>query len=306
MQLSVIIPTYNRKNVLIKCLNALFNQTYPQSNYEIIVIDDGSTDGTEKMIKTMIDGAPCALRYFKQENKGPAAARNVGIRNANGKIVLFVGDDIIVTPSLLEEHLKWHGQYPDNNVAVLGYVTWSPEIEITPFMKWLENGGPQFHFWQIKDKIEVDAHNYFYTCNLSLKRKFILENGLFDTEFSYAAFEDIELGYRLKNKGLKMKYNKDAVGYHYHYTSLASACERMKRVRESSIIYHSKISGIDKKNSPRKSSLAKELIIKILYPIAGFILKIIAVIFEKKKILPKVYSFVLESSSKKGMEIADD
>ena len=172
LSLTVVIPTYNRKNILRKCLNALFNQSYPSSNYEIVVIDDGSNDGTEELVKSMKNSSPCALHYFKQKHKGPAAGRNVGIKNAEGRIILFIGDDIIAAPNLLEEHIKWHNKYPDDNVAVLGYVTWSPEIEITPFMRWLENGGPQFHFWQIKDKIDVDTSKYFYTSNISVKRKF--------------------------------------------------------------------------------------------------------------------------------------
>lgn len=232
LSLAVIIPTYNRRNILKKCLNALFDQTYPQSDYEVIVVDDGSTDGTEAVVKSMINGSPCILRYFRQENRGPAAARNVGIRNAEDKIILFIGDDIIATPTLLEEHSNWHKQYPDDNVAVLGYVTWSPEIEITPFMKWLERR-IQFEYYKIMDKVEVG--NYFYTSNISLKRNFLIgiSKRIFDEDFPYAAYEDIELGYRLQRRGLKLLFNKSAIGCHYHFTRLEDACQRMIRVGES-------------------------------------------------------------------------
>ena len=305
MKLNIIIPTYNRKDILKKCLKALLDQTFPRSDYEIIVIDDGSKDGTEVMFKSIINSFSGVLRYFKQDHKGPAAARNVGIKNANGKIILFIGDDIIATPTLLEEHIKWHGQHPEDNVAVLGYVTWSPEIKITPFMRWLENGGPQFHFWQIEDKVEVDAQNYFYTSNISIKKEFLLKNNeFFDEEFPFPAFEDIELGYRLKQRGLKIIYNKDAVGYHYHYTSLTNTCNRMERVGEASIIYSSKVGGSKKILSSQKTFSAKRFIQKVFYPAAVLISKIIAAIFEKKKSLPMVYSFVLKGYSRKGAEIA--
>lgn len=296
LSLSVIITTYNRKEILKKCLNALFNQTYDQAQYEIIVIDDGSTDGTEELVKSMAKESPWVLRYFKQEKKGPAAARNVGIKNANGKIALFIGDDIVAAPTLLEEHSKWHGQYSDNNVAVLGYLTWSPEIEITPFMRWLENGGPQFHFWQIKDKIEVDPQSYFYTSNISLKREFLLKNnGFFDENFLYAAYEDIELGYRLKRKGLILKYNKDAIAYHHHYTSLRSACRRMIKVGESRGRFKKKLeenqnsflsdNSLLRKILNREKSIARYLRAKLCYPIAKF--------YEKRAIKGKIFGYAL-------------
>jgi len=288
MNLTVVIPTYNRKDILKKCLKALFNQTYPYSDYEIIVVDDGSTDGTEELVKSLLNSARCTLRYFKQEHKGPAAARNVGIRNAKGEIILFIGDDIIATPTLLEEHSKWHREYPDDNVAVLGYVTWSPEIEITPFMRWLENGGPQFHFWQIKDRIEVDAQNYFYTSNISLKRKFLLENnGFFDEEFPYAAFEDNELGYRLKKAGMILNYNKEAVGYHYQYTSLNDACRRMIKVGEARII-------LAKKIKEEQIYHPKPLFRKILSKIKFIFYYLIAKFYEKRGIRENIFRYVME------------
>src|SRR3989338_8732025 len=221
LPITVIIPTYNRKDILRRCLNALARQSYPAKNYEIIIVDDGSTDGTEDLVKPFLNNYICPLRYFKQENRGPAAARNLGIKNATGNIVLFMGDDIIAQSNFLEEHMAWHDRYPDDSTAVLGYVTWSPEIEITPFMRWLENGGPQFHFWQINDKIEIESSYFFYMCNVSVKRNFLVKAGvLCDEDFPYAAYEDTELGMRLKARGLILKYNKNAVGYHDHYNLL--------------------------------------------------------------------------------------
>lgn len=288
MKLTVIVPTYNRKNILKKCLDALFTQSYSQSDYEIIVIDDGSTDGTGELVNSLINGSPCPLRYFKQENRGPAAARNVGIKNVNGEVILFLGDDIIATSTLLVEHAKWHGQFPDDNVAVLGYVTWSSEIEITPFMRWLDNGGPQFHFWQIKDKVEVDTQKYFYTSNTSVKRKFFLENSeFFDEEFPYAAYEDIELGYRLKKRGMILKYNKEAVGYHYHYSSLVDVCQRMIKAGESSQILAKKIGREQKYYS---KSVFREILSKFKF-ITYYLL---AKFYEKKAIKENIFKYVTE------------
>lgn len=239
-KLTVIIPTYNRKGILKKCLNALFNQAYPQSDYEIIVIDDGSTDGTEELVKSLRSDSSCVLRYFRQEHRGPAATRNVGIENANGKIILFIGDDIIATSTLLEEHSKWHRQYPDYNIAVLGYVTWAPEITVTPFMEWLEKGGGQFAYNEIARQTEVDF-KYFFSSNVSVKTKFLKDYDLFfDESFPYAAYEDLEFSYRLHLKGVKLFYNADAIGYHEHLTNFETSCQRMRLVGKSAVILASK------------------------------------------------------------------
>ncbi len=271
LSLTVIIPTYNRKDILKKCLNALFNQTYPRSDYEVIVVDDGSTDGTEEIVKFLINSSPCILRYFKQEHKGPAAARNLGIKNANAKVILFIGDDIIATPNLIAEHMKCHLRNSEENVAILGYVTWSPELRITPFMRWLENGGPQFCYHELEGK-ESASYKYFYTSNISLKRHLLLRNGLFDEDFKYAAYEDVELAYRLKTIGLKIEYNPRAVGFHYHPTSIADACKRMRKAGESGTTFVSKhpelefISVIEKN---LRINQRKKALVKLLYPLAN-------------------------------------
>lgn len=272
LSLTVIIPTYNRKDILRKCLNALFHHTYPPSDYEIIVIDDGSTDGTEELVKSLLNDPPCMLRYFKQKHKGPASTRNLGVKNASAGIVLFIGDDIIATPNLIAEHMKWHLRNPEENVAVLGYVTWSPELRITPFMKWLENGGPQFSYHELNGKKTLNK--YFYASNISLKRRFLAKNGLFDEDFRYAAYEDLELSHRLTQKGLQILYNKEAVGYHLHSTSLGSFCTRQRLVGRSLLVLDKKLpdlalppvnaSGFFKRNTTRFIVPVLKLVLKCL------------------------------------------
>lgn len=239
MKISVVIPTYNRKDILIKALDALFEQTYPKDDFEIIVVDDGSTDGTEAVVSKRIVKSPVELKYFKQKNKGPAAARNLGIRNAKREIILFIGDDIISSPTLLEEHIRYHKQYLDEKVAVLGYVTWSKDIKVTPFIEWLGESGAQFGYKLIKDPENV-LYRFFYTSNVSVKREFLLRHGLFDEDFPYAAMEDIELAYRLASKGLKIVYNNMAVGYHKHIIDQSSFVKRSELAGWSMAIFHQK------------------------------------------------------------------
>jgi len=295
LSLTVVIPTYNRKDILKKCLNALFNQTFPQSDYEIIVIDDGSTDGTEELVKSLLNG-PCMLRYFKQENKGPASARNVGIKNANGKIVLFIGDDIIATPILLEEHSKWHREHPDHNVAVLGYVTWSPNIKVTIFMKYLEESGVQFGYSLIEDSVNV-SYKFFYTSNISVKRHFLHKYGLFDEEFPYAAWEDIELAYRLKKFSLQIIYNRYAIGYHNHYVDQRSFAKRAELSGRALSILHGKHPELNKRTNFKEgfdlTAIAKVLIWK--FP--SFLARLIP-----KKYLFGSYSYMISHYTKQGYQ----
>ena len=240
IQLSVIIPTYNRKEILKSSIDALFAQTISSYKYEIIVVDDGSYDGTEEMMQSIRGHAAISLRYFKQEKKGPAAAKSIGIKNSKGKIVLFINDDIIATPFLINEHIKSHKKNPDKKIAVLGYATWHPSLKITPFMDWLENGGPQFDYSGIDS--DKTGWKRFYTCNISLKKDFLLTNGLFDEDFPHASYEDIELGYRLAKKGLMVLYNKNATGYHYHkINSILKYCEyRRKIIGKSHWLFYQK------------------------------------------------------------------
>jgi glycosyltransferase involved in cell wall biosynthesis len=271
-------------------LQALNAQTVGADQYEVVIVDDGSTDGTTEQIAALIDKSVLNVSFFRQDHKGPAAARNLGIREACGELVLFIGDDIIATPTLLGEHLAWHDKYPEKNVAVLGYVTWSPEIEITPFMRWLENGGPQFKYWSINDSENV-SWRHLYTANISFKRRFLLDNGLFDEDFPYASYEDTELGYRLQQRGLCIVYKKQAVGYHYHLTSLDDAMRRMQRVAESRRIFFEKT---------RKGSVenrdCRGWVHRILSEVKFWLFWQMGRIAERRRIMHGVYSYLLDKA----------
>ena len=222
--LTIIIPTYNREKVLTKALNGYLAQSSPHLIHELLVVDDGSTDGTESMVREIGKRSPFPIRYLRQPNKGPAAARNLGISEARAALVLFTDSDIIPERSLVEQHVQWHRNDPQISTAVLGYVTWSPEVKATPFMRWY--GEVEiFGFRRLRDQ-RVAGFQYFYTCNVSLKTDFLRENGQFDEQFRTAAYEDTELGYRLARHGLKLLYNSDAVGYHYQFFSLDDACKK--------------------------------------------------------------------------------
>jgi glycosyltransferase involved in cell wall biosynthesis len=221
--LSVIIPTYNRCGTLQKVLSALFQQSALSSIAEIVVVDDGSTDSTRAVVERLAQGSPVPIRYFRQENKGPAAARNLGIREVATDLILFTDDDIIPQPALVAEHLDWHSRSPELSVAVLGYVTWDPEVNPTPFMMWYES--LVFRWADVAGRRQV-GYEYFYTCNLSLKTEFLRRNGTFDEDFKTAAYEDTELAYRLNNAGMRLLYNPRASAYHHQFFRFSDVCRK--------------------------------------------------------------------------------
>jgi GT2 family glycosyltransferase len=208
------------------------------------------------------------IKYQEQTNQGASKARNTGIKQCKNDIILMIDDDIIATPELVSEHMKWHNQLREEKVAVLGYITWSPEVKVDDFMWWCENGGPLTRYHLIKNKQEVDFA-YLYTGNLSLKAS-LLRNNLFDQDF-FLGFDDLELGYRLSRQGLRIFYDKDAVGYHLSSFDMNRFVKRMRSIAKSAKILHKKWPELaDKIGKPRPLLLLRiaKPVSFLLYPLA--------------------------------------
>lgn len=232
MQASVIIPTYNRAEVLRKTLVGYAEQTGDHEMCEVLVIDDGSKDHTAEVVRECMPLFSIPLRYLHQQNSGLAAARNHAIREAKGDLILFGDDDIIPGPHLAEQHAAWHKKFPEEHVGVLGFVPWSPSVRPTPFMQWSGLYGPQFNFGYFKPGMELDfRHAYF--CNTSVKASFLARHGVFSETFRTYGYEDIELSYRLKKQGYRLLYNPDAVGYHNKYETLENTIQRVEALYRS-------------------------------------------------------------------------
>jgi glycosyltransferase involved in cell wall biosynthesis len=241
-RVSVVIPTFNRKEVLVKAIKAHLAQSAIDQIKEILVVDDGSTDGTDRAVSALAAQAPFPLRRLYQRNRGQAAARNLGISEATGEIILFADDDIIPAADLLAEHLQWHDRHPERGAAVLGFVEWSPEVRPTPFMKWLGLDGPLFAYAHFAGKTELDFRA-FYTCNLSLKTQLLRATGAFDEDFKGYGFEDAELGYRLQKNGMRLLFNRAAVAYHHKRVMFVDACRRAEQVTRALRILEQKEAG---------------------------------------------------------------
>jgi len=205
MNVSIVIPTYNRKPILIKCLHALENQIINKliDFYEIIVVDDGSTDGTTNWIKENQINLPHVVLY-EQEHGGPALGRNLGVMKSSGDIVIFIDSDLVVVNKFLIHHVnKLHKYWLKKNKKCF---TYGSVINTSNFQNPLSED----------TKITDISFAYFATGNVAISRELLLEVGLFDTSFSLYGWEDLELGERLKKIGVKLIKCPEAKGFHWH------------------------------------------------------------------------------------------
>ncbi len=205
---SVVIPTYNRRLILEKCLSALTRQKLRQNgpirDYEVIVVDDGSSDGTWEWLAEKMAEFP-KLRRFRQEHGGPATARNLGVAEAKGDTIIFIDSDLVVT----EDFLQAHGEALEGERRKSGsdrLFTYGQVINTCNF----EN--PTSEPYKITDFSAA----YFATGNVAIARHWLEKAGLFDTRFHLYGWEDLELGVRLKQLGLKLIKCPAAKGYHWH------------------------------------------------------------------------------------------
>ncbi|MEW5950884.1 MAG: glycosyltransferase [Elusimicrobiota bacterium] len=229
-KISVIIPTCDRPLELRECLYSLSKQRYPKDKAEIIVVDDG----IKKISSICLDEyKELRINYLSQSHKGPAAARNLGIRKSSGDIILFIGDDILAHEDLLKSHNEFHCLHMQKNKGVLGHITWSDKIKITHFMRWLEKSGVQFDFLSLKDNMKTDFL-HFYTSNISVKSSFLKEKKIFFNEnFKFAAYEDIEFGFKLEREGFELYYISKAKAFHMHKIETLSYAKRMFKAGRS-------------------------------------------------------------------------
>lgn len=232
--ISVIIPTYNRVEILKLCLERLTAQQGVE--FEVIVVDDGSTDETENMTGEIPGGI---VRYIRQEHLQQGVARNRGAAEAKGDILVFIGDDILVQPGFLKTHYEAHQRMSAENVAVLGFTTWDPLIEINDYMRFLESSGWQFGYGFLRPGFveRTDRYKFFYTSNVSMKKSFF-EKEKFNESFRGYGWEDIELGYRLvKNHGMRLFYEPAARAFHHHVIQESDLLKKMQAVGRSAVAF---------------------------------------------------------------------
>lgn len=279
MELSIIIPTHNRAPILEQCLERIFLNDFPKNKYEVIVVDDASTDNTQEICTKWQKSEN--LTYLKQKKSGQGVARNKAIDLAKGKVLIFIGDDIFINKNFLREHYEYHDQYPQKNYAVLGLILWDPEINISEIMNWSTNssqifgkfGGHQFAFEKLTHNKEAN-YNFFYTSNISLKKS-ILQDNKFDPWFDGYGWEDIELGYRLsKNYNLKIIYNSNAIAYHHHEIDLEQFKKRMYQIGKATHLFHHKHPELNKLPNLKKKLILNSISNKLSLTISSILNKV--------------------------------
>lgn len=237
MKISIIIPTIGRKTLLQVLEEIKACNNFEKINPEILVVFDG-TVGTDPCV------CPQVLNQFNDENKNikvfetkqkvyAAGARNLGIKQATGDILVFMGDDTIPEKNWLQKIYDFHIQFPDKKMGLLGKVLWTKELAADPFHRFLETG-PQFNFPQI-EKQGPDWH-HFYTSNISIKKE-LVGNDLFSDQFKGWGFEDIEFGYRLYKKGLNLVFDSTCEVFHDDRQTLAGLIKRTQAAAQNAQIF---------------------------------------------------------------------
>jgi glycosyltransferase involved in cell wall biosynthesis len=216
MNLSIIIPTYNRLARLRQVLAALARQSYPPEQFEVIVVSDGSSDGTDAYLQS--GATPLPVEAILQENQGVAAARNAGIAAARHKLLLFLDDDVVPAPALVEEHV-FKQQELGPGAVVMGPMLTPPDKRLSAWVQWEQMMLGKQYAAMARGDWAATARQ-FYTGNTSLRRAEVVAAGGFDPAFRRA--EDVELAYRLADRGATFHFHAAAAGHHYAERSYAS------------------------------------------------------------------------------------
>ncbi len=206
MFLSVVIPTYNRLPILRQCLAALEAQQLadPVSGYEVVLVDDGSSDDTVAWIEAH-RGDLLHLRLIQQQHAGPAEGRNRGVDAARGEVVVFIDSDLVVRPDFLVSHARALSADWERHGDRLSF-TYGAVVNTANF----DNPTGERH------KLRDLSWAYFATGNVAIERDLLQRAGLFDTAFRLYGWEDLELGERLRRLGVRLVRCPQAVGYHWH------------------------------------------------------------------------------------------
>ncbi len=247
----MVIPTYNRAELLRRTLESLARQDLPKSDFEVLVVDDGSSDPTAEVVAGFQDRLD--VRYFFQPDEGwrVAQARNVGIAHATGEVCVFVDSGVVLHSGCVRAHVESH-QRADGPVAVCGYVYgWGREgAEAEEMLRTLDFDDPDASIELMRGTGRwADVRDPFYarladdlarlpapwivywTCNVSAPTDRVRAVGGFDEQIRSWGGEDIDLGYRLHLDGVRFTLNRSASSIHYpHGSDLAASMVQARAV----------------------------------------------------------------------------
>lgn len=203
--ISVVIPVYNGEKILARCLNALESQTISRDQYEIIVVNDGSKDGTKKVAEGF------NVTLLTQENQGPAAARNYGVKAAKGDVVLFIDADCAAVHNWIEVMSK-----PFSDPTIVGVKGTYKTTQKAIIARFVQTEYEE-KYERMKKYTYID---FIDTYSAGFRKDVFLQYGGYDTSFPTATVEDQEFSFRLSKDGHKMLFLPQAIVYHLHQATL--------------------------------------------------------------------------------------
>lgn len=222
MEISIIIITRNNRDVLRRAIDTLLVQEFPRDQYEIIVVDGRSTDGTAEMVRAI--ECPVAIRHIMQPGYGKGAARNLGARAAQGRILLYLDSDVWADPGLLTAH---HAHYLPGarRIAVQGVHPFHPDTLVTPFMK-VKGISPDL---TVRKQRNLSPY-HVSGGNFSLLRVDLDDVGGFDEGYTGYGLEDLDLALRIHARGVVIEYDPRAFGYSYQLDTLEDARRKLREM----------------------------------------------------------------------------
>jgi glycosyltransferase involved in cell wall biosynthesis len=236
-EISVVIPTYNRLDRLRYVIPALLRSDLRADQYELVVADSNSNDGTAEYLAEIAREHP-NVRHLPGPYTGRAMARNAGIDAARADIVLFTDADIVASPDLLSRHLERHKSHL--GIAVVGL-----ELQVGSYEEYEKLRDRPYERRPLHPNSRKRlSWLYFLTGNASVRRDDLIRLGKFDESFTGYGHEDLELGYRIEADGMKILYEPRAVNYHWHPVPYAEQKERMKLAGRSTVRFYRKHSSL--------------------------------------------------------------
>ena len=202
---SVVVPTYNRWAQLRDCMKSLIRQTYPSERYEIIVVDDGSKDRTKQTVQEFK-----SIKYIYQDNKGPSAARNAGIKIAKGEIIAFIDDDCTANKSWIENFARVFGKNPGYQVIQGPYHYTSRGNPLHKTTKMTKEHADKLRVIPSSNFSEGKEALYVGPGSLAIRKNAILQYDLFFDE-NLVTREDEDLFRRIDKLGLKVGFMENPV-----------------------------------------------------------------------------------------------
>jgi glycosyltransferase involved in cell wall biosynthesis len=233
LELSVVIPTYNRLDTLRYVIPSLLEQHLERDAYELLICDSNSNDGTAEYLASVAANHP-NVRHLPGAYTGRAMARNAGIAQANGQVILFNDSDIIADHRLLQTHLEHHRGC--RNVAVVGWEVQVSSVDDYRFKRDHPDERGTLH----PPSRKTLSWLYFLTGNASVRRDDLIAAGCFDENFTGYGHEDLELGYRLQKAGITILYEPRAVNYHCQDVPHVDQVEKMKLAGRSTVCFYRK------------------------------------------------------------------